>query len=228
MKRFALVIGLVACVAGGAWAADVAVDRAHAGSSVAEAPGYDNTSELSWDSGIGRWWLVWYTGADSWVGNDFDVSTIKTYGGLKTMRIQLRYDWPNVGWEGGRIAVFSFAGGVPGSIMWPTSGNPQFVMPTGATGWKDFAVTWVLPGAKKFLAGWEQFYNWPPGADPFMIDNNPTFMGHSWQYMRGAWAPFEQSNIAPYRNVMLRMVVDNEQNPAVSPSSIGRVKALYF
>ena len=151
MKRFALVIGLVACVAGGAWAADVAVDRAHAGPSVAEAPGYDNTVELSWDSGLGRWWLIWYTGADWWVGNDFDVSTIKTYGGLKTMRLQLRVDWPNVGWDGGRIAVFSFAGGVPGSIMWPTSGTPKFVMPTGATGWKDFDVTWVLPGAKKFM-----------------------------------------------------------------------------
>lgn len=227
MKKFALVISLVACVAGGAWAADVAFDRAQAMPTMSEPTGYDNTVELSWDSGMGRWWLAWYTGADTWVGNDFDVSTVKTYGGLKTMRVQLRYNWPNTQWDGGRIAVFAFGGGVPGSIMWPTSGSPLFVLPTGATGWKDFDVTWVLPGTKKFMAGWEQFYN-HPGCDPFLIDNNPTFMGHTWMYLQGSWAPFEASNIAPYRNLMLRMVVDNEQNPAVSPSSIGRVKALYF
>jgi hypothetical protein len=227
MKRFALVIGLVACVAGGAWAADVAVDRAHGTPSVPEVSGYDNTVELKWDSGFGMWWLAYYTGADTWVGNDFDVSTVKTYGGLKTLRLQLRNNWPNVGWEGGRIAVYSFGGGVPGSIIWPTSGTPKFVMPTGATGWKDFDVTYVLPGTKKFLGAWEQFYN-HPACDPFLIDNNPTFMGHSWMYNQGSWQPFESSNIAPYRNVMLRMVVDNEQNPGVAPSSIGRVKALYY
>lgn len=227
MKRFALVIGLVVCFAAGAWAADSVVIPADARLSVVEAPGYDSTVELSWDSGFGRWWLAWYTGADAWVGNDFDVSTLKTYGGLKTMRVQLRNDWPNTGWDGGRIAVFAFVGSVPGSIMWPTSGTPKFVMPSGATGWKDFDVSWVLPGAKKFLPAWEQFYN-NPACDPFLIDNNPTFMGHSWQYLSGSWTPFEQSNIAPYRNVMIRMIVDNEQNDAVSPSSIGRVKALYY
>jgi hypothetical protein len=61
-----------------------------------------------------------------------------------------------------------------------------------------------------------------------MIDNNPTFMGHSWQYLQGQWQPFSQDNVLPYRNVMIRMIVDNEQNKAVSPSSIGRVKALYY
>ncbi len=227
MKRFALVIGLVACVAAGAWAADVVVDRAQASPSVVEVPGYDDTVELSWDSGFGRWWLIWYTGADTWVGNDFDVATVKTYGGLKTMRVQLRNNWPNTQWDGGRIAVFAFRGSVPGSIMWPTGGTPKFVMPTGATGWKDFDITYVLSGTKKFMAGWEQFYNYP-NADPFMLDNNPTFMEHSWQYLSGQWQPFSQDNVLPYRNVMIRMIVDNDQNEAVAPSSIGRVKALYY
>lgn len=227
MKRFALVIGLVACVAAGAWAADVVVDPVKASPSLVEVPGYDDTYECKWDNGVGSWWLAWWTGADSWVGNDFDVSTIKTYGGLKTFRLQLRNNWPNTGWDGGRIAVFSFAGGVPGSIMWPTSGTPKFVMPTGATGWKDFDVTYVLSGTKKFMPAWEQFYN-HPNCDPFMIDNNPTFLNHSWQYLDGQWKPFLQDNVLPYRNLMIRMVVDNEQNKAVSPSSIGRVKALYY
>ena len=227
MKKFALVTGLVVGVVAGVWAADVVVDPAATNPAISEAPGFDNTMELKWDNGAGRWWLVWFTGSDTWVGNDFDVSTIKTYGGLKTFRIQLRSDWPNVGWDGGRMAIFSFGGGVPGSIIWPTSGTPKFILPTGTTGWKDFDVTWVLPGAKKFMAAWEQFYNYP-NADPFLIDGNPTFMGHSWQYLQGSWAPFEQENVLPYRNVMVRMIVDNEQNPAVAPSSIGRVKALYY
>jgi hypothetical protein len=52
---------------------------------------------------------------------------------------------------------------------------------------------------------------------------------HSWLYSDGNWGPYETGGVsAPYRNVMIRMVVDNEQNPAVAPSSIGRVKALYY
>jgi hypothetical protein len=227
MKRFALVIGLVACVAAGAWAADVAVDRAEAGPPVAEVPGYDDTYECKWDNGVGSWWLV-YTSAPSgiFVGNDFDVSTIKTYGGLKTFKLQLRSDWPNEQWDGGRMAIFSFAGGVPGSIMWPTSGTPKFIMPTGPTGWQEFDVSWVLPGTKKFLPTWEQFYQYP-NADPFMVDNEPIFKEHSWRYAGGLWIKF-MSSVDPYRNLMIRMIVDNEQNEAVSPSSIGRVKALYY
>lgn len=226
MKRFALVISLVACVAVGAQAADVVVDRAEASRCIPETTGLDDTVELKWDNGFGLWWLVWITASGIFVANDFDVSTVKTYGGLKTFRLQLRYDWPNVGWEGGRIAVFSFAGGVPGSIMWPTSGTPKFVTPTGSTGWKDFDVTYVLPGTKKFMAAWEQFYNYP-NCDPFLIDNSPTFTNHSWRYVGGNWQAMT-SSVDPYRNLMIRMIVDNEQNKAVSPSSIGRVKALYF
>jgi hypothetical protein len=227
MKRFALVISLVACVVASAWAADVVVERYKAGPDVPGNPGYDNTQELSWDSGFGRWWIAYYTGAGTYAGNDFDISTVKTYSGLKTFRLQSGPTWPNTGWDGGRIAVFSFAGGVPGSMLWPTSGTPKFVMPSGPQGWKDFDVSWVLPGVKKFVAAWEQFYN-HPACDPITIDNNPVFLGHSWLYYQGQWSPWESANIAPYRNVMIRMIVDNEQNPAVSPSSIGRVKALYF
>jgi hypothetical protein len=229
MKRFALVIGLVACVVAGAWAADVVVNRAEFSPSAVEVPGFDGTVELKWDNGTTYWWLAWYTGADMWVGCDFDVSTIKTYGGLKTMRVRLRSDWPNTGWDGGRIAVYSFAGGVPGAMIWPTSGNPRFVMPTGANGaWQDFDVSWVLPGIKKFLPAWEQFYD-HPACDPFATDNSTIFSGHSWLYSSGSWQPYQVTGVtAPYRNVCVRMIVDNEQNPAIAPSSIGRVKALYF
>jgi hypothetical protein len=226
MKKFALVTGLVVFVAAGAWAADIAIDRAAAFPSIPEAPGYDSTVELKWDIGIGNWWLVWITASGIYVGVDFDISTIKTYSGVKTFRIALRNDWPNQGWDGGRIALFSAQGGVPGSIIWPTSGTPKYVLPTGASGWQEFDVSWVLPGAKRFLAAWEQFYNYP-NCDPFNLDNNTTFTGHSWRYVGGAWEPMT-SSIDPYRNITIRVVVDNEQNPAVMPASVGRVKALYY
>jgi len=227
MKKFALVTGLVLCVAAGVWAADVVVERAPASPFIPEAPGYDNTQELKWDTGSATWMFVWYTGAGSWVGNDFDVTTIKTYGGIKTYRTQSRL-WPNNQWDGFRIGIYAMGGGVPGSMMWPTSGTPKFVMPSGSQyAWLDFDVGWVLPGAKKFLAAQEQFYNHPsPGADPYLVDNNTVNLLHSWQYYEGIWKPLENEKL--YKNAMIRVIVDNEQNPAVEPASVGRVKALYY
>ena len=191
-----------------------------------EGPGYDDTSELKWDSGAGRWMVVWYTGADSWVGNDFDVSTIKTYGGIKTYRTQSRL-WPNQRWDGFRIAIYAFAGGVPGSMMWPTSGTPKFVMPTGSEReWKDFDVSWVLPGVTKFMAAQEQFYNGPSLCDPYLIDNNAAFRGHSWMNTTGRWRLYYVESVAPYRNLMIRVIVNDLTS--VTPTSVGRVKALYY
>ena len=60
-----------------------------------------------------------------------------------------------------------------------------------------------------------------------MIDNNPTFTGHSWRRSSGTWSPFEFESTLPYRNVMIRVVVDDE-TVNVSPTSLGRVKALYY
>lgn len=60
-----------------------------------------------------------------------------------------------------------------------------------------------------------------------MIDNNPTFRGHSWHYLAEKWEPFYHVPIAPYRNLMLRVVVGKE-SVAVAPTSLGRVKALYY
>ena len=232
MKDFAFVTGLVALLAAGAWAADLDALEATAGPNIGAPPGYDDTKELMWDMGRWRWALVWRTGAGAWVGNDFDVSTIKTYGGVKTYRTYSWASWPNGRWDGFRIAIYSFGGGVPGSIMWPTSGSPKFVIATGDLGWHDFDVSWVLPGTKRFVAAQEQFYNSPdPGADPFMVDDNPTFVRHSWMYYGGKWELFPEIKnppVAPYRNVMVRVLVDNAQNPAVAPTSIGRVKALYY
>ncbi len=213
----------LAISAAAAWGADCVVERAASAPAAPEPAATDDTLELKWDSGFGRWWLVWYTGRDTWVGNDFDISTLSGYRAIQAIKLQSRNNWPNTGWDGFRLGIFNFAGGVPGSLLW----GPKFVVPTGSTGWKEFSVGWTLPsGVYKFLAGQEQFYNYP-ACEPFMIDNNPTYMGHSWQYLSGSWAPFNQINIAPYRNVMIRVIISNS-TLALTPTSIGRVKALYY
>jgi hypothetical protein len=218
-----IAFAFTAIMAGAAWGADCVVERAAPTAAAPEPPATDDTVELKWDSGFSRWWLCWYTGADTWVGNDFDISTISGYRAVQAIKLQSRSDWPNVGWDGFRLGIFDFKGGVPGSLLW----GPKFVVPTGSTGWKEFSVGWTLPsGVYKFLAGQEQYYNYPT-CEPFAVDSNPTPVRHSWMYMRGSWSPFEVSGVGPYRNVMLRVIVNNA-TLALTPTSIGRVKALYY
>jgi hypothetical protein len=221
MYKLMVFVGLA--VAAAVWAADCVVERAAFPPNAPDPAGTDDTLELKWDSGYSMWWLCWYTGLDTWVGNDFDISTISGYAAIQAIKLQSGNTWPNNAWDGFRLGVFDFSGGVPGSLLW----GPKFVMPTGVTGWHEFSVNWTLPsGTYKFLAAQEQYYNFP-GCDPFAIDGNPTFMGHSWLYMLGSWRPFEVSGIGPYRNVMIRVIVNNS-TLNVKPTSIGRVKALYY
>jgi hypothetical protein len=116
-------------------------------------------------------------------------------------------------------------------MLWPTGGSPYFFKPSGgiqAHIWVEFSVDWICPSVK-FVAAQEQFYNYPT-CDPFSVDNNTTFIGHSWLYQGGSWAPYQASGVtAPYRNLMIRVWVETGQEfPGVAPSSIGRVKALYY
>ena len=223
MKNFALVAGLVALIAAGAWAADMAVEKAPPATSIEESPNYDATVELKWDSGASSWLIVWYTGAGAWVANDFDISTVKTYPHIQTMRIYSGPAWPNGSWDGFRIGVYSFPGGVPGSLIW----GPEFVVGTStAYAWNDFSVDWTLPsGLKKFLPAMEQYYNWP-NCDPHIVDSVPGNKGHSWLYYGGTWGPL--TNGTGYYNLMLRVIMDNDHNPGIAPTSVGRVKALYY
>jgi hypothetical protein len=214
-------LGLAMLAAAAAWGADCVVDRAASAPAAPEGAATDDAVELKWDSGSGRWWLAWYTGKGSWVGNDFDISTISTYRAVEKIKLQSRSNWPNMGWDGFRLGIYDFTGSVPGSLLW----GPKFVIPTGTAGWKEFSVGWTLPAeVNKFVAAQEQFYNYP-NCEPYMVDNNPTFMGHSWQYYGGAWRL--HVGYQNYRNVMLRVIVDNS-TLGVAPSSLGRVKALYY
>lgn len=213
-----------ALAAAAAFAADYVVERAPSHFGALAPPGCDATLELKWDSGTTKYWVAWYTGAGSWAGNDFDISTVGAYSRVKALRFMTCVEWPNAHWEGFRVGIYLFSG-VPGELLWPTGGGGYFFKPTGPTGWKDVPVDWKLPyGVKRFVGAVEQYYDYR-NCDPFFIDDNPTFLGHSWQYYGGRWRLFSQSQFLPYRNVMVRVVV--EDTVAITPTSIGRVKALY-
>ncbi len=228
MKTVVLAMSLTVMGVGGAWSADCIVDGGPAAFAVSEAAGSDGTHELKWDNGTRRWSWAWYTGADTWVGNDFDLSTLSSYRAIRKIKFYTRDDWPNHGWDGFRVAFFDFRGSVPGSRLWPTSGSGYFFKPSGLHGhcWVIINIGWTCP-ATAFVAAEEQFYNYP-NCDPYAVDNNTVFMRHSWRYLSGKWEPISFSPpYDAYRNVMLRVFVDDE-TVNVSPTSLGRVKALYY
>jgi hypothetical protein len=234
MKYFAFIAAL-AFLTAPAWAADAVADGGNTTSPYVAAPAArDQASlELVWDNGQRRWSVAWYTGADAWVGNEFDASTLKTvYAKVLKYKYYTRGAWPNEGWDGMRFAFYAFRGGVPGSMLWPTGGGGYFFKPSAgiqAHIWVEFDINWTCPSVK-FVAAQEQFYDYPL-CDPFSVDNNTTFRGHSWMYTQGQWAPYQSTNseVAPYRNLMIRVWVEPGQTfPGVEPSSVGRVKALYY
>ncbi len=228
VKKAPSVAALILASVVGAWSADCIVDGAPLHFTAPAPAGRDATIELKWDNGTVRWNICWYSGSDTWVGNDFDLSTISSYKAILKYKFYTRVDWPNGRWDGVRIGFFAFSGGVPGARLWPTSGSGYFFKPNSTAPrhvWVACDINWTCP-TSKFLAGQEQFYNYP-NADVFALDDNPVFMRHSWQYLRGAWSLFDQPNLAPYRNAMLRIFVDDE-TVNVSPTSLGRVRALYY
>jgi len=234
MRRWWAIAAVGLAAAATAWAADAAVDGGCAGSPGVAAPTArdQSTLELKWDNGTLRWSAAWYTGAGAWVGNDFDTTTLKT-SHVKVLKLKTytRDNWPNRVWDGFRIGIFNFAGGVPGSRLWPASGGGYFFKPSGAGGhvWVECPVNWTCP-AVKFVAAQEQYYNWP-NCDPWSVDTNYTFRHHSWNYYGGAWTPLTSVlvDIKPYYNLMLRVWLETGHTfPGVEPSSLGRVKALYY
>ncbi|MGD8718620.1 MAG: hypothetical protein PVH29_07335 [Candidatus Zixiibacteriota bacterium] len=209
-------------ICAGAWAADYVVEPAPSAGPAAEDPTYDASIELKWDNGSSSYNIAWYTGSGTWIGNAFDISTLSSYRGLTTMRVHTGPAWPNGSWDGFRIGVFNFAGGVPGSLIW----GPRFV--TGSTtnyGWNDFSVGWTVPVSDdNFVAAVEQYYNYP-NCDAHGVDNNSTPVAPSWMYYSGTWSPY--TNSTGYYNLMIRVILDTE-TLNVEPLSFGRAKAIYY
>jgi len=194
-------------------------------------PLVDGTRELKWDNGTWKYFVYWYTGGGSWVGNDFtEGSPADSHGRcIASLKIFSTDVTPNDTWDGFRVAIYEFKGapsGVPGDMIWPTSGGGRFFLPSGQSGhgWVSVPVDWVV--TTSFVAAMEQVYD-APDCDPFAVDSNPTDLGHTWSYYRGLWRRFE-STADPYRNAMLRVVIEDlPYQPSVAPTSFGRVRALY-
>lgn len=230
MKKLA-VICLAACAAV-AFAADTTVSGAGAAADFGSGPYPGKTRELRWDNGTRSYLVCWYTGRDSWAGNDFAArfDNDTKYVRIVSVRVYTSNKWPNERWDGFRVAIYNFAGGPepqPAERLWPTSGSGYFFKPSGAKGeyWVDVPVGWTTANIS-FVAAMEQVYD-QPRCDPFAVDSNPTPLRHSWSYYGGLWKRLKTMS-DPYFNLMLRVVVeDGGSFPAVAPTSFGRVKALY-
>jgi len=218
--RYLLALAGACALCAGAWGADVVVERAPCAGPAIASPTYDGTLELKWDSGTSGWLIAWYTGSGSWVGNDFNISTISGYRAIESMRVYSGPAWPNGRWDGFRLGIYGFTS-VPGSLLW----GPKFVVGTTSSyGWNDFRVGWTLPASyEAFIAAVEQYYAYP-NNDPHVVDNNPTFLRHSWLYYAGTWGPL--TNSTGYYNLMLRVIVSSD-TLGVAPASLGRIKGLY-
>jgi hypothetical protein len=235
MKRLA-VIYLAICAAA-AFAADTTISSRGAAAGPGPGPHPDGPRELRWDNGTRSYLVCWYTGQNSWAGNDFSGSLAwplgrgTDSGGLHvvSVRVYTSNKWPNDRWDGFRVAIYDFVGGgdpQPGERLWPESGG-YFFKPTGPKGeyWVEVPVYWTTANVS-FVAAMEQIYD-QPRCDPFAVDSNRTFLRHSWSYYGGLWERLETMS-DPYFNLMLRVVVeDRAYVPAVAPTSFGRVKALY-
>jgi hypothetical protein len=104
----------------GAWSADYIADYAPSyfrTNPATPVAGADGTLELKWDNGTHRWDIAGYTGSDSWVGNDFDISTISGYHAIHAIKLQSRMDGPNGRWDGFPIGLFDFTANAPGSQL---------------------------------------------------------------------------------------------------------------
>lgn len=198
------------------------------GAVVAATAAYGELYELKYDTGSRALQLAWYTGAGRWVGNDFDVSTLKTeHNIVREMKFYTSPYWPDNQFDGFRLAIFDFSAGKPGARLWPET-EGRFVKAGGAEGFKTFWVNYYI-NKNKFVAAVEQYYDYP-NCDPYFCDTNPTFLNHAWQKDGPAsWEYLVGHSAHPYRNLMLRVIFRTGYSEiGVAPTSLGRVKALYY
>jgi hypothetical protein len=237
MRQNAVLLGTVIAISAGANAAGGFGLHGNAtpGVPAAGPVTLPQTQELAWDNGTWRYLVWWDQGEDSWVGNDFDLP-FAAAGATRIVSIRLfsSDQHPNDTWEGFNVAIFQFTPGTPGHVgdrLWPApEGDLTPFIPTGVHGetvWVTVPVDWVT-SERYVVAAMEQIHD-DPICDPFAVDNNAAFRGHSWMsYDELPWRPL--STLAnPFRNLMLRLVVEEGGGmyQARTPTSWGRAKAMF-
>jgi hypothetical protein len=190
---------------------------------LAAYPGWTAEYELKWDTGKVRVRAVFTEGLGSWYANDFDVSTLRARH-IDRVKIMSTGYYINGRWDGFRIAIFDFDTS-PGSIIWPESREPKYVVGSGENPyeWCEFDVGWTLPrGHETFVVGQEQFFR-GLACDPYCLDDDEVFRLHTWYKMGIQNWRLRTSGTGA--NLMLRVILRTD--PAVEPASLGRVKALF-
>ncbi len=190
--------------------------------------------ELAWDNGVWKYLVWWDKGEESWVGNDFELPVSAGAARVVSIRLLSSDFHPDNVWEGFNVAIYGFTPGNPGEVgdrLWPPPEEEltPFV-PTDVHGehvWVTVPVDWVT-SERYVVAAMEQISD-DPACDPFAVDNNLTFRGHSWMTYSGI--PWRRlSTLAdPFRNLMLRLVVEETGGmfQTRTPTSWGRVKAIF-
>ncbi len=193
------------------------------GSAIVDQPSPLNPTqmELSHDSGPGGMGWVFLNGSGVYVAEQYDVPA----GGpwfLNGIKYYVWSNWPDSVYQGFTVACWKMQGGTPGSIVWPTDGNPIYNPNTGG-GWiiqlvqPEFNLTQECPSG--FLVGVGILYSYP-ACDGLGFDGGGVGP-YDWFYSSGAWGA------APYGTACIRALLDDEYPEAVEPLSLGSVRALY-
>jgi len=176
--------------------------------------------ELSHDNGPGLGFIFIY-GAGVYLGAQFSLPS----GGpwfLNGIKYYVENQgWPDSVYQGFAVGCWKFVGGVPGPVVWPTSGIPIYNPNTGG-GWivqqvqPEFNLTQNCPNG--FLVGVGLLYNYP-ACDALGFSN--TGVGpYDWACISGSWS-------AAPANPCIRALIDDEYPEAIEPVSLGGVRALY-
>ena len=184
-------------------------------------PGYMTDGELSRDDGtIDNAWC-YLNGAGTYAGDQYDTpATLKHLEGIKYF--VWSQGWPDSTYQGFHVACWKMTSGMPGDIVWPTSGGPAYNPNTGGN-WITQAVSPTLDlsvaAPSGFLVGIGFLYAYP-AIDAFGVDN--TGIGpYDWAYTT-SWTA------APYGKGSARaLVTDTPDNPGVETATMGTIRALY-
>jgi hypothetical protein len=212
--RTVLVVALASCLA---WAAGeyMAVNPINPLASAKSPPNNPAMIELSHDNGnIQNAW-VYLTGANTYAGDQYDNGLIFY---LSAIKYYVWTGWPDSTFQGFAVACWKMDGGTPGSVVWPTDGNPIYNPNTGGnwiiqdTGWFD--IGYAAP--EGFVVGIGFLYSYP-AMDAFGVDNTGV-SPWDWSYVGGAWGA------APYGVGSARAI---QYSMPVEPISLGSLRALY-
>jgi hypothetical protein len=182
-------------------------------------PGYVTNDELSRDNGNMQNAWVYLTGANTYVGDQYDTPTTLIW--LYGIKYYVWPGWPDTSYQGFTVGCWKMESGTPSSVVWPTDGNPIYNDNAGGN-WiiqdvdGGFDLSTGAPSG--FLVGIGFLYTYP-AMDAFGVDY--TGIGpYDWSYVGGAWGA------APYGKGSARALI-TDSPPGVETTTMGTIRAMY-